>query len=178
MEPWVKFLEMKKIKTIIDLTGGAGGESLWFAEMPEIERVTSYEIDKKRYDMFVNNIKKLREKDQKKVHLHFKDSTTSFGDEADLILFDPPWTFHEDEDYMQGKRKQFDEYMAHIHEQYEKTKEIGNVSRRNPLKSVNLKLGKYDVQEVINRCKFKTLALKIPLNCIQSPYSNDYKPVE
>lgn len=37
---------------MIDLTGGAGGESLYFVKLSSVKKIISYELDKERYEMF------------------------------------------------------------------------------------------------------------------------------
>ena len=47
---------MVQYKNVLDLTGGAGSESIYFANNKNIIKVVSYELDKKRHDLFNDNI--------------------------------------------------------------------------------------------------------------------------
>ena len=56
MKVWVDCIDSTTHHTIIDYTGGAGGESIYMAKLPWITDIKSFEINKKRFNMFKNNI--------------------------------------------------------------------------------------------------------------------------
>lgn len=91
---------MKNIKTVLDLTCGAGAESIYFLDIDSVQKVVGYEIDQARFNILRQNVNNLPRAKKVKMYIHNSDSVASFGQKFDLILFDPPWTFSSDEDYM------------------------------------------------------------------------------
>jgi hypothetical protein len=75
-----------KTKTIADLTGNVGGDTIRFGM--NFKKVDSYEIDEENYKALKNNVQIY---DLKNVSLHKCDSTKSFNHKVDILYMDPPW---------------------------------------------------------------------------------------
>jgi predicted RNA methylase len=75
-----------KTKTIADLTGNVGGDTIRFGM--NFKHVDSYELDKENYDALQNNVGLY---DLKNVTIHHGDSTKLFDNNADVVYIDAPW---------------------------------------------------------------------------------------
>jgi hypothetical protein len=75
-----------KNKTIADLTGNVGGDTIRFAM--NFKHVDSYELDKENYEALENNVQVY---DLKNVSLHHGDSTKLFTKHVDVVYLDAPW---------------------------------------------------------------------------------------
>ena len=75
-----------KTKTIADLTGNVGGDTIRFGM--NFKHVDSYELDKDNYEALQNNVELY---DLKNVTLHHGDSTKLFNKNVDVIYIDAPW---------------------------------------------------------------------------------------
>ena len=75
-----------KHKTIADLTGNVGGDTIRFGM--NFKKVDSYEINEENYKALKNNIEIY---DLKNISLHNGDSTKLFKHKVDVLYMDPPW---------------------------------------------------------------------------------------
>ena len=73
-------------KTITDLTGNVGGDTILFGM--NFEQVTSIEIQEDNYNALKNNIKVFQLSNVQALH---GDSTEVFNWKTDLVYIDPPW---------------------------------------------------------------------------------------
>jgi predicted RNA methylase len=75
-----------KTKTIADLTGNVGGDTIMFGM--NYLHVDSYELNHENFEALKNNVDTFK---LKNVHLHEGDSTQIFEKKVDVLYIDPPW---------------------------------------------------------------------------------------
>ena len=75
-----------KQKTIADLTGNVGGDTILFAL--NFKQVKSFEMNHENYEALENNVKVFG---LDNVTLHFGDSTKVYNWYTDILYIDPPW---------------------------------------------------------------------------------------
>ena len=93
---------------------------------------------------------------------------------------DPPWNMEEnDDDYTLGRKKIFDQYRSKLFTEYQKGIDPYDTKYKIPVDTITLGLfDKNDVfvpvSELVKRCNCKFICLKIPLNCLESPYAKNH----
>jgi tRNA G10 N-methylase Trm11 len=75
-----------KRKSITDLTGNVGGDTILFGL--NFAKVESIEIDKDNFEVLKHNVETYK---LKNVKLHFGDSTEIYNWKTDVLYLDPPW---------------------------------------------------------------------------------------
>lgn len=75
-----------KTKTIADLTGNVGGDTIRFGM--NFKKVDSYELNKDNFDVLKHNVDTYK---LKNISLHHGDSTELFKHKVDVLYMDPPW---------------------------------------------------------------------------------------
>jgi hypothetical protein len=75
-----------KRKTITDLTGNVGGDTILFGL--NFLHVDSIELDKQNFEALKHNVETFQ---LKNVTLHQGDSTKLFNWKTDVLYLDPPW---------------------------------------------------------------------------------------
>ena len=75
-----------KRKTITDLTGNVGGDTILFGL--NFLHVDSIELDKQNFEALKHNVETFQ---LKNVTLHHGDSTKLFNWKTDVLYLDPPW---------------------------------------------------------------------------------------
>lgn len=75
-----------KQKTIADLTGNVGGDTILFAL--NFKQVKSFELNHENYEALENNVKVF---DLKNVELKEGDSTKLYDGNTDVVYIDAPW---------------------------------------------------------------------------------------
>jgi hypothetical protein len=76
-----------KNKSIADLTGNVGGDTIRFGM--NFKYVDSYELNPENFDALKNNVEVYNL--DKKVKLHMGDATKLFDKKVDILYMDPPW---------------------------------------------------------------------------------------
>jgi hypothetical protein len=75
-----------KQKTIADLTGNVGGDTILFAL--NFKQVKSFEMNRENFEALENNVKVF---DLKNVELKEGDSTKLYDGNTDIVYIDAPW---------------------------------------------------------------------------------------
>lgn len=75
-----------KTKTVADLTGNVGGDTIMFGL--NFLRVDSFELNHDNFKALKNNVETFK---LNNVHLHEGDSTKLFHEKVDILYMDPPW---------------------------------------------------------------------------------------
>jgi len=83
-----KYMKLKtlKNKTIADLSGNVGGDTIRFGM--NFKEVDSYELNPENFEALKNNVEVY---DLKNIKLHQGDSTILFNKKVDVLYIDPPW---------------------------------------------------------------------------------------
>lgn len=81
-----RVLGSTKKKTITDVTGNVGGDTILFGM--HFKHVDAIELDPENYDALENNVRVYK---LKNVDLHHGDSTKVFKWQTDVLYVDPPW---------------------------------------------------------------------------------------
>jgi 16S rRNA G966 N2-methylase RsmD len=74
---------------ILDGTGGLGGNTISFSK--NFKKVTSIELNNKRYQMLKNNIKLYNFKNVEIINCNSIDYLFKNKNDFDIFFFDPPW---------------------------------------------------------------------------------------
>ena len=86
IEAMKKLCKVLKNKTIADLSGNVGGDTIRFGI--NFKEVDSYELNPINFEALKNNVEIY---DLKNVHLHLGDATKLFKKKVDFVYIDPPW---------------------------------------------------------------------------------------
>lgn len=86
IEAMKKVCKVLKNKTIADLSGNVGGDTIRFGM--NFKEVDSYELNPINFEALKNNVEIY---DLKNVHLHLGDATKLFKKKVDFLYIDPPW---------------------------------------------------------------------------------------
>lgn len=86
LQAMIRIMGPLKKKTITDVTGNVGGDTLLFGM--HFKHVDAIEIDSENYDALENNV---RVYGLKNVDLHHGDSTKLYKWQSDVLYIDAPW---------------------------------------------------------------------------------------